>query len=205
MDKKQFLAIVKKHFLKFGFSNKILGEISALVDFTENETTEEEIIEQLNRYEPIARSFQSELDTRLAKGRKTDTESAANGEDEEGKTSTPSTKTEDTTKATLDKILERLEKMEKGTAVKTNNDKATTKLKELGFSEKEIESAMFGRNFETEESVDGFVNKQSEIFEDILKERVKGNAGDGFRPQSSGANYSKAAVEKDIEEFNKNH
>ncbi|WP_394265185.1 hypothetical protein [Bergeyella zoohelcum] len=205
MDKKQFLAIVKKHFLKFGFSNKVLGEISALVDFTENETTEEEIIEQLKRYEPIAKSFQSELDTRLAKGRKTDTDSAANGEDEEDNTSASGTKTKDATNATLEKILERLDKIEKGAVVKTNNEKATTKLKELGFTDKEIESAMFERNFETEDSVEEFVKKQSEILEDILKERVRENAGNGLHPHSSGANYSKAAIEKDIEEFNKNN
>lgn len=212
MDRKQFLAIVKKHFLKYGLSEKTLGEITTLVQnsFGEDEATEETVLEQLKAYEPMAKAFQSEIDSRVANASKskdrTTAETTADDEEEDIDTGSASgKKPKDTTKSLLEKLITKIDNLERGQSVKSNNETAVAKLKELKMSDREIEAAMFGRNFETAEAVEDFVNKQSELYEEILKDRVKEQAGEGFSPMSNGGNYSKASVKNDIEEFNKQH
>lgn len=209
MDRKQFLAIVKKHFQKYGLSEKVLGEITSLIQnhFGEDEATEELVLEQLKIYEPMAKSFQSEIDSRVATARKerTTADDAAETEEEEGADTEPASgkKPKDTTRSMLEKLMQKIDNLEKGQSVKSNNETAVARLKELKMTDKEIEAAMYGRNFETADSVDEFVSKQSELYEEIVKDRVKGSAGEGFSPMSSGGHYSKASIAKDIEEFNK--
>ena len=94
--------------------------------------------------------------------------------------------------------------MEKGQVSAGLNQSAMEKLKALKMTDKEIEAVMFGRSFETEEAVNDFIGKQSEIYEEILSSRHKENAGSGFNTMSGqGGTYKKEAMEQDIAEFNK--
>ena len=81
-----------------------------------------------------------------------------------------------------------------------------TKLKEtLKMTDKEIESVMYGRTFESAEQVEEFVTKQEELYQDITKERIEHQAGSGFVPMISQGNVNKAAIENDIKEFNEKY
>lgn len=191
------LNIAKKYFRKYGFSEKVLGEIVALLPNDEN-ATEETILEQLQAYESIAQSFQNEIERRVSIIQKKyeqpnpepadpKTEAGANNE----------------TLNLLKEMNQRLNAMEKGQISATLNNTAVERLKALQMNEKEIEAVMYGRNFETSEAVDDFVEKQSEYYKDIIATRTKDNAGNGFRPQSGASEYTKADIEQDIAEFNK--
>ncbi|AQY21344.1 hypothetical protein [Riemerella anatipestifer] len=200
MTKAEFLQIIKKHFTKFGLSESTLGEITKLIEgsYTENSTAEE-IIEQCKSYESLAKVLQSEIDTRVSsaveKVKKEQAPDKKSGADKEA---------EPTIGEYLKQISERLDNIEKGQVVKSLNEKAVTRLKELKMTDKEIEAAMFGRNFENEESLNEFVTKQTEIYEGIVKERVSNSAGNGFSPMSSSGNgVENTAIKNDIEEFNK--
>lgn len=207
MTKEEFLQIVKKHFLKFGFSEKVLSEIAALVKSSFNEDdelTNEAVAEKLKAYEPIAKSFQSEIDQRVSKAKeKTMSEDAADEEEEEQPKHSASDKRL-TQRELIEKLFEKIETLEKGQSVKTNNEKAVQRLKELKMSDREIEAAMFGRNFETEKSMTEFVEKQEELYKEILKDRAQEQAGNGFLPQSSNGNVSKESIQSAIDHFNKN-
>ncbi|MSN81954.1 hypothetical protein D1Y73_02635 [Riemerella anatipestifer] len=202
MTKAEFLQIIKKHFTKFGLSESTLGEITKLIEgsYTENSTAEE-IIEQCKSYESLAKVLQSEIDTRVSsaveKVKKEQAPDKKSGADKEA---------EPTIGEYLKQISERLDNIEKGQVVKSLNEKAVARLKELKMTDKEIEAAMFGRNFENEESLNEFVTKQTEIYEEIVKERVSNSAGNGFSPMSSSGNGVKnTAIKNDIEEFNKQY
>ena len=195
MDK---LKIAKRTFQKYGLSEKVLSEIVALLPEVED-ATEETIIEQLQAYELIAKSFQSEIERRLASTKKKDNEPNPKNDEDEGKSDNNNN---DTIKLLL-KLNERLDKMEKGQISSTLNQSAIEKLKAIKMTDKEIEAVMFGRSFETEEAVEEFVTKQSEYFEEITATRLKDNAGGGFNPKGSQGEYSKKAMEQDVEEFNK--
>ncbi|MBO4234084.1 hypothetical protein FO675_07180 [Riemerella anatipestifer] len=200
MTKAEFLQIIKKHFTKFGLSESTLGEITKLIEgsYTENSTAEE-IIEQCKSYESLAKVLQSEIDTRVnsavEKVKKEQAPDKKSGADKEA---------EPTIGEYLKQISERLDNIEKGQVVKSLNEKAVARLKELKMTDKEIEAAMFERNFENEESLNAFVTKQTEIYEEIVKERVSNSAGNGFSPMSSSGNgVENTAIKNDIEEFNK--
>ncbi|MRM83370.1 hypothetical protein [Riemerella anatipestifer] len=200
MTKAEFLQIIKKHFTKFGLSESTLGEITKLIEgsYTENSTAEE-IIEQCKSYESLAKVLQSEIDTRVnsavEKVKKEQVPDKKSGADKEA---------EPTIGEYLKQISERLDNIEKGQVVKSLNEKAVARLKELKMTDKEIEAAMFERNFENEESLNAFVTKQTEIYEEIVKERVSNSAGNGFSPMSSSGNgVENTAIKNDIEEFNK--
>lgn len=202
MSKAKFLQIIKAYFKKFGLSESTLGEITKLIEgsYTEN-STEEEITEQCKSYEALAKVLQSEIDARVTSAvEKVKKEQAPNKQGAEKEQ--PEPKDNDY----LKKILERLDNIEKGQVVKSLNEKAVARLKDLKMTDKEIESAMFGRNFDNEESLNEFVTKQAEIYEEIVKERVSNNAGNGFPPMSpTGNSVSNTAIKNDIDEFNKHY
>ena len=179
------LSIAKKHFRKYGLSESVIKTIVALIP-DEEEATEETITEQLQAYEPLAKSFQAEAERRVSlavKGLKPEPKEVEPTPKEEGEPKDPVLEA-------LGNITKRLEAMEK--------------LKALKMTDKEIEAVMFGRSFETEEAVNDFIGKQSEIYEEILSARHKENAGNGFNTMSGqGGTYKKEAMEQDIAEFNK--
>lgn len=200
------LKIVKKQFQKFGLSEKSLKEIANLVEKTlsgNEELTEEQVTEQVKTFEPIAKSFQSEVERRVSEAKKGT--NGSNGSDDESEEQGGSAGGEKggNSNEMLKQILNRLDGIEKGQAVKTNNQTAIAKLKELKLTESEIESVMYGRNFETAEQVEEFITKQTEIYETITAERLKNNAGNGFNPMSASGNYSKQEIQQDVEDFNK--
>ena len=171
------LSIAKKHFRKYGLSESVIKTIVALIP-DEEEATEETITEQLQAYEPLAK----------------ETEPTPKEEGEP----------KDRVLEALGNITKRLEAMEKGQISAGLNQSAMEKLKALKMTDKEIEAVMFGRSFETEEAVNDFIGKQSEIYEEILSSRHKENAGSGFNTMSGqGGTYKKEAMEQDIAEFNK--
>lgn len=196
------LSIAKKHFRKYGLSESVIKTIVALIP-DEEEATEETITEQLQAYEPLAKSFQAEAERRVSlavKGLKSEPQEV------EPKQPNPQEKTEpkDPVLEALGNITKRLEAMEKGQVSAGLNQSAMEKLKALKMTDKEIEAVMFGRSFETEEAVNDFIGKQSEIYEEILSARHKENAGNGFNTMSGqGGTYKKEAMEQDIAEFNK--
>jgi len=58
--------VVKKHFLKFGLSEKALQGLSDSVTGSLSENaTDEEITAKCQELEPFAKTFQSEIDTRV--------------------------------------------------------------------------------------------------------------------------------------------
>ncbi|WP_018674848.1 hypothetical protein [Riemerella columbina] len=203
MTKAEFLRIIKAHFTKFGLSESTLGEITKLIEgsYTENSTAEE-IIEQCKNYESLAKVLQSEIDTRVTSA----VEKVKKEQVPDKKSGADKDQSEPKNNDYLKKILERLDNIEKGQVVKSLNEKAVVRLKDLKMTDKEIESAMFGRNFDNEESLNEFVTKQAEIYEEIVKERVSNNAGNGFPPMSpTGNSVSNTAIKNDIDEFNKHY
>lgn len=196
MDK---LNIAKKHFRKYGLSENVLGEIVALLPQDEN-ATEETIIEQLQAYENIAKSFQAEAERRVKL-----TKDKYEAGKKESSTKKENEEVENPTLAMLEKINSRLDAMEKGQISANLNKVAIDKLKALNLSDKEVEAVMFGRSFETSEAVEEFVAKQGEYFEEISAQRTKDNAGNGFVPQSGAGQYSQKEIEQDIKEFNKHY
>ena len=193
------LSIAKKHFRKYGLSESVIKTIVALIP-DEEEATEETITEQLQAYEPLAKSFQAEAERRVSlavKGLKPELKEVEPNPKEEGEP-------EDPVLEALGNITKRLEAMEQGQVSAGLNQSAMEKLKALKMTDKEIEAVMFGRSFETEEAVNDFIGKQSEIYEEILSSRHKENAGSGFNTMSGqGGTYKKEAMEQDIAEFNK--
>lgn len=193
------LSIAKKHFRKYGLSESVIKTIVALIP-DEEEATEETITEQLQAYEPLAKSFQAEAERRVSlavKGLKPEPQEVEPTPKEEGEPKDPVLEA-------LGNITKRLEAMEKGQISAGLNQSAMEKLKALKMTDKEIEAVMFGRSFETEEAVNDFIGKQSEIYEEILSSRHKENAGSGFNTMSGqSGTYKKEAMEQDIAEFNK--
>ncbi|WP_222931957.1 hypothetical protein, partial [Elizabethkingia miricola] len=66
MNRQELLKITRKHFNKFGLSAKSLGEITTLIEGSLDEnSTDEDAIEQCKRFEPLASSYQADIDTRV--------------------------------------------------------------------------------------------------------------------------------------------
>lgn len=195
--------IVKKHFLKYGLPASVLQSISDLVMGSHEENaTEEEISETCKSYDSFAKSFQSEVDTRVTKARKEQTvgKEDSDDDDKDDKKDNPSS---DPVKAMLEKLLTKVTALESENNAKTYNQKASQKLKELKMNDAEVNAAMYGRNFQNDNDVDEFVEKQGEFYGEILKTRVEADLGDGTKPPGSKGESSMESFKKDVEAFNK--
>lgn len=201
---------VKKFFLKNGLSIKALQALSdSVMGSLEENATEEEITDKCKLFEPLAKTFQSEADSRVQAALKKK-EQEGNDEEEEG-AGDPEPKPGKTTKkvtndpllAAIETLTKTVQGMQTEQVVKTNNQKVIEGLKELKMTEKEIESVMYGRSFEKEEDIEEFVTKQGEYYSEITQGRAEANAGDGYKPVTSVGNQTQAQKTADMESFNK--
>lgn len=209
MDKKELSRITKKHFTKFGLLPKSLGEITNLIEgSTDENSTEEEVIELCKTYEPLAKSLQTDIETRVTTAvekAKKGPEGAGSGDgatDEPNPGNQPPASSNEAVLAAIAALSTEVTNMKKGQSVLTNNETVVAALKELKMSEKQIESTMLGRSFETAESATEFIEKQTELYTEISKEQVHERAGSGFAPMGSGGNVTKTQKEADITAFN---
>ena len=195
MDEQTFREIIKKHFQKYGLSKEAQGEIFNLLAGSVSETTTEaEALELASKYEPIARVYQSDLDARVTQA----TEKVKKGlqSKEEGDNNPVLLQVQE--------LITKISDLEKKEVLKTNTQKVTAELKKLNLSEKEIEANIYGRTFETQEQIDEYITKQSELYADITKERLETLAGGGIVPLSGGSSIA-SQVKNDIDKFNENH
>lgn len=195
MDEQTFREIIKKHFQKYGLSKEAQGEIFNLLAGSVSETTTEaEAVELASKYEPIARVYQSDLDARVTQA----TEKVKKGlqSKEEGDNSPVLLQVQE--------LITKISDLEKKEVLKTNTQRVTAELKKLNLSEKEIEANIYGRTFETQEQIDEYITKQSELYADITKERLETLAGGGIVPLSGGSSIA-SQVKNDIDKFNENH
>lgn len=204
---------VKKFFLKNGLSAKALQALSdSVMGSLEENATEEEITEKCKLFEPLAKTFQSEADSRVQaalkkkeQGGNDDSDEGADDDSEPSQpTGKPARKTnKDPLLTAIETLTKTVQGMQIAQAVKTNNEKVAEGLKALKMSDKEIESVMFGRSFEREEDIEEFITKQGELYAEIVQKRTEENAGDGYAPPSSAGSQTKAQKQADIEAFNK--
>lgn len=194
---------VKKYFnQKMGFSEKALQGLSDMITGSlEDNATEDEINEKCKEFEPIARSFQSEIDRAKAAAMKSKSGEAGTEGSKDEESADETKGTDPTLKALQDQVAQLM----KEKTTESLNTKVKTKLKDLKLTEKEIDSLMFGRTFETEDQIEEFVTKQGEFYEDIVKDRTVEKAGTGFVPGASRGNVSKTSIENDIKEFNEKY
>ncbi|AZA91135.1 Uncharacterised protein [Chryseobacterium nakagawai] len=202
---------VKKFFLKNGLSAKALQALSdSVMGSLEENATEEEITDKCKLFEPLAKTFQSEADSRVQAALKKK-EQEGNDDDEEEGAGDPEPKpgkspkkvTTDPLLAAIETLTKTVQGMQTEQVVKTNNQKVIEGLKELKMSEKEIESVMYGRSFEKEEDIEDFVTKQGEYYSEITQGRAEAAAGDGYKPVTSVGNQTAAQKQADMESFNK--
>ena len=104
----------------------------------------------------------------------------------------------------VQELITKISDLEKKEVLKTNTQRVTAELKKLNLSEKEIEANIYGRTFETQEQIDEYITKQSELYADITKERLETLAGGGIVPLSGGSSIA-SQVKNDIDKFNENH
>ena len=201
--------LVKKHFLKNGLPMGVLQSINGMIEKSiTNDSTDDEVIEICKAYDAFAKSFQSEVDAKVAKAKKV--ASSKNAEDEEDEdeeeqpvqVKKPKSKTSKTDELLL-KLIEKVERLENEKVSSSLIDKATAKMKELKMTDSEIKALLHGRTFEDEEQVNSFIETQSELYEEVLKERVSLNLGNGNKPASAKGEISLESFKQDLEQFNK--
>lgn len=195
---------VKKYFTKFGFSDRVLqvlsDSVTGSIEDIEN-ATEDEINEASKNYETLAKSFQSEIETRVALDRKrsgkkkgVETEEIEDDEDK--------TKVDPNLKA----IMDRLERMEKANVSGDLNKKVSDALKtNHNLSDNQISAILHGRSFGTSDEVDEFLEAQKTFQETIQQETIERKAGSGYAPPGSKGDVTKASVENDIKSFNEKY
>lgn len=187
---------VKKFFLKNGLSAKALQVLSDSVMGTlEENATEEEITDKCKLFEPLAKTFQSEADSRVQAALKKKEQVGNDDEEEEG--------AGDPLLAAIEALTKTVQGMQTEQVVKTNNQKVIEGLKELKMTEEEIDSVMYGRSFEKEEEIEDFVTKQGEYYSKITQGRAETAAGEGYKPVTSVGNQTAAQKQADMESFNK--
>lgn len=203
---------VKKFFLKNGLSAKALQALSdSVMGSLEENATEEEITDKCKLFEPLAKTFQSEADSRVqAALKKKEQEGSDDDEEEEGAGTTepkpgksPKKVTSDPLLAAIEALTKTVQGMQIDQKVQSNNQKVIEGLKELKMTEKEIESVMYGRSFEKEEDIEDFIAKQGEYYSEITQGRAEAAAGEGYKPTTSVGNQTPAQKQADIESFNK--
>ncbi|RKT01097.1 hypothetical protein [Chryseobacterium defluvii] len=203
---------VKKFFLKNGLSTKALQVLSdTVMGSLEENATEEDINEKCKLFEPLAKTFQSEADSRVQAALKKK-EQEGNDNDDDGAdehepepaSGKPSKKAKaDPLLAAIENLTKTVQGIQTAQAVKSNNEKVIEGLKGLKMSEQEIESVMMGRSFEKEEEIEEFIAKQGELYSQITQSRTEAAAGEGYKPVTSVGNQTSAQKKSDIEEFNK--
>lgn len=199
MNEKEFKLAVKKHFQKFGFSEKVLDSLLTTLqpeDLTE--MNEEGVTDLCTKFEPLASTFQKETDIRVQsaiKKVKGDT-SDPDPEDEE--------EVDNPVLKALQALTDKVANLERGKTVGTNNELVLKGLQALKMTPSEIKSVMYGREFDDTEDATSFLETQSETYQEVLKERAEQSAGDGYNPhRASGNNYTKSQITADVEAFNK--
>ncbi|MDF2931219.1 MAG: hypothetical protein K0R36_550 [Chryseobacterium sp.] len=196
--------IVKKHFLKNGLSEKALQGLSDSITGSLGENaTDEEITAQCVVFEPLAKTFQSEIDARVTAATK---KKEQEGKTVEGATTEPATepgKDADPLLLAIQELSKTVKGLQTEKAVETNNQKVINGLKALKMTDKEIESVMLGRSFEAEDGIEEFVAKQGEYYSEILQTRTEAAAGEGYVAPSSVGNQNQAQKKADVEAFNK--
>lgn len=200
--------LVKKHFLKYGLPASVLQSINGIISTSiTDESTEDEVIEICKTYDAFAKSFQSEVDAKVAKARKESSKSKSQDDDddeEEEEVEKPKSKSKPSKlEQMLATVLEKVDKLEKEKVSTSYQEKATTKLKDLKLTDSEIKALLHGRTFTTDEELDEFVEVQAQLFEEVSRERVALNLGNGNRPANGGGETSLESFKADLEAFNK--
>lgn len=197
--------IVKKHFLKYGLPASVLQSISALVMGSLDENaTEEEIIDSAKTYDDFAKSFQSEVDSKVAKARKEQSVEEGNGSDDKNRT-VSGNEGDDETKMLIKQLLQKVENLESDKINKSYQERVTERLKAIKMTDSEINATLYGRKFKSDEEVEDFVTKQEEFYAEILKSRTEQTIGNGGRPPVSQGASSKEALKQEIESFNERY
>lgn len=198
--------IVKKHFLKNGLSEKALQGLSDSITGSLGENaTDEEITAQCVVFEPLAKTFQSEIDARVTAATKKKEQGGNSGEGANDEPKSEEGKTTDPMLLAIQKLTETVQGLKTEKAVETNNQKVVAGLKALKMTDKEIDSVMLGRSFENDEGIEEFVTKQGEFYAEILQNRTEADAGEGYKPASSVGNQTEAQKKADVEAFNKSY
>lgn len=196
--------IVKKHFQKNGLSERALQGLSdAITGSLGENATDEEITAQCVVFEPLAKTFQSEIDARVTAATKKKEQGGNSGEGAAEEPKPEEGKTTDPLLLAVQKLTETVQGLKTEKAIETNNQKVIAGLKALKMTEKEIDSVMLGRSFEKEEDIEEFVTKQGEFYAEITQNRTEENAGEGYKPVTSVGNQTTAQKTADIEAFNK--
>ncbi|AZB23598.1 hypothetical protein EG339_02660 [Chryseobacterium bernardetii] len=202
---------VKKFFLKNGLSAKALQALSdSVMGSLEENATEEEITDKCKLFEPLAKTFQSEADSRVQAALKKKEQEGNDDDEEQGAVDpepkpgkSPKKVTSDPLLAAIEALTKTVQGMQTDQKVQSNNQKVIEGLKELKMTEKEIESVMYGRSFEKEEDIEDFIAKQGEYYSEITQGRAEATAGEGYKPTTSVGNQTPAQKQADIDSFNK--
>lgn len=196
--------IVKDYFKNYGLPKAVLQSINDQISLTlGDEPTDEDLSVECAKYTLLAKSFQSEVDSRVTAGlakHRAEGGSQGNDDPEVVPTETNQFKELQSMIAGLTSSIAEL-KTEKVSS--TLSESATKKLKGIKMTDSEIKGLLFGRKFKTDDEVTEFVEAQSEIHAENLKDRQKESLGNGTEPTRSMGKADVIQMTSDVDEFKK--
>lgn len=194
--------IIKDYFRNYGLPKSVLKSINdQIVGGLGEEPSDDDLIQECEKYKELARSFQSEVDARITAAlakRKADANdrdqgSSGGSDDDTGADSGDKNSIQQLT-ALIGELSKDIAALKNEKIANSLAEQATKKLKDIKMTDSEIKGLLFGRSFKSIEEVDDFVEAQEAIHEDILKERQSESFGDGNQPRRS-------MKESDVSEF----
>lgn len=197
--------IVKDYFKNYGLPKAVLQSISDQISVSVGEEpTDEDLTAECEKYNLLAKSFQSEVDSRVTAGlAKRRAEGGDQDDDpvivpkETGGESNQFSKLE----AMITGLASSITELKSEKVSSSLGETATNQLKGIKMTDSEIRGLLFGRKFKTEDEVSEFVEAQSEIHSETLKDRQKENLGNGTEPTRSMGKADAAQLAGDIEAF----
>lgn len=196
--------VVKDYFKNYGLPNAVLQNINDQIESSAGEDPADDVLEtECAKYALLAKSFQSEVDSRVTAAVK---RRAEGGDQDDKKVIVPEeTGGESNQFAKLEAMITGLTnsitelKSEKVSS--SLGEIATNQLKGIKMTDSEIRGLLFGRKFKTDDEVTEFVEAQSEIHAETLKDRQKEVLGNGTEPTRSMGKADAAQLTGDIEAF----
>lgn len=187
--KEKILAALKTKFKNLGFGDKAFDGVA---DYLSKTVTEETQIETaIGGVEPLLKSFQGEIDSRVTsaveKAKKEPKEPGDGGDPKEPKEPKDDTPAWAKTLIETNKTLtERLNKIETGNVTQTRQQILETKLKDApAHFRKEVIDNFSYMNFQTDEDFNSFVDKKVARASEVTQELADAGLKDMTPPDSS--------------------
>ena len=189
---------IKKFFEKYGLPSKVLQSINDRIMSSGEDLTEDQIRDKCKDYEVIAKSFQSEVDSRVTSALEKRTKEKDVDVDPVKKLEDETSKKDEGSETNL--LLNAIKQLQsdihalKSEKVETSLiNSATDQLKQLGKNEIEIRGLLHGRKFNSTEELDSFMEFQKEIHSEIVKQEPNGG-----RPRVSNSTPSKKVFDEGV-------